>query len=241
MQKRGSFSLRLVLELVLSALLIFSSMSLARGLGTQQFFVKQSIAEESVLIIHALQSLPGNIVFLYPKDMSSYTVQLEDHAVIVDDKREAFSGAVKPETVSNSKTLYFYKNGNEISIAAAEPRVSQRECQPARLDRNNLRIEAPPAVQAVASSIGFPCSNDVCAADALSKSTTLSLSPAREGAAAFFSGETNRHIACNLLNGMLARNPQLETWLVPSDDLSLRIEVAPASIESLGRVVQESS
>ena len=245
MQKRGTLVLRLVLELALSAVIIFSLLSISKTLGTQQFFAKQSIAEEGALVVQALRTVPGNVVLPLSID-ESFVVRLEDKAVVVEDRitprKASFLGSVKPAIVKNSKTLYFYKDGNDISISSTEPVVSKRECTSLRLDRSNLRIEAPPAVQGVAQALGYRCSHNVCAADANPKDTTLSISLGTEGVAASFPDEGNSDLACTILNGMLAHDPSIDTLIIPGDfSQSARFEVETAQLETMGTVVQELS
>ena len=247
MQKRGTLVLRLVLELALSAVIIFSLLSISKTLGTQQFFVKQSVAEEGALVVQALRTVPGNMVLPFSID-ESLVVRLEDKAVVVEDRitprKASFLGNVKPAIVKNSKILYFYKDGSEISIDSKGPVVVQRECNVVRLDRSNLRIEAPPAVQGVASALGFTCSRDICAGSADTKETVVSLSQGNKGVAAYFSytSSKNKELACALLNGMLANTPKMQTWLIPGKfSQSIRVEIEPAQVGTMGIVAQRLS
>src|SRR3989344_2983154 len=112
MQKRGTLVLRLILELALSAVLIFSLLSLSRSLGTQQIFVKQSLSQGGALVIQALNKVPGNVVLPYPRDTSDFITRIQGSNFIVidaEDHKTPFLGRAKAADVQRSKTLYFYK------------------------------------------------------------------------------------------------------------------------------------
>src|SRR3989344_5910715 len=78
MQKRGTLVLHLVSELALSFVIISGLLSISRGLGTQQTFVKQGLEEEGALVIQAMQGMPGNLVLRHSRDVSEYIVRLEE-------------------------------------------------------------------------------------------------------------------------------------------------------------------
>ena len=246
MQKRGTLVLRLVFELALSFVIISGLLSISRGLGTQQTFVKQSLEEEGALVMQELQHVPGNIVLRHPRDVSDFIVRLESSEFVVVDtssRGTTFLGKVNPAVVQNSKELYFYKNGNEISIAAKKPVVTQRECVDVRLDRSRLEIQAEGAQQDIAKALAFKCSEKVCASGESSKDVKLAVTPSQEGIAAYFSvSSSNKDVVCTILNNMLARDSSLITWLVPGKlSQNYRIEVQPSLRETLGTVIQESS
>ena len=83
MKKKGQLVNKALIVLITSAIVIIAFYSAGKTYGNKEAFYKLAVAKDIALTIDYLYSIPGNIEFIYPNDISGYDIEIRDDSVRV--------------------------------------------------------------------------------------------------------------------------------------------------------------
>ena len=70
MKKRGSIAVNTLIVIILSALIVASFYNIGKAYGTEEVFYKFAVAKDLAIHLDLIYSLPGDIEYIYPNDVS---------------------------------------------------------------------------------------------------------------------------------------------------------------------------
>jgi len=83
MKKRGQLPNLALIGVIASAIVIFAFYSAGKTYGNQEAYYKLAVAKDIALTIDYLYSVPGDVKFVYPNDVSGYDVEIIGDSVRV--------------------------------------------------------------------------------------------------------------------------------------------------------------
>ncbi len=240
MHKRGTtLVLKPLFEVALALFFVASVFSIAKGMGSQEYFTQAHIARDGALIVDALAGMEGNSWIKYPYDVSEYDIHLNRTVFWLSAQpspiKHAFPATkgVIPRSVNDASAVV-YKNGYNISLAEQPPLSFRFPCEYSDIGRfPSVKMNVAPGMEPVAAALALSCREGFCsrgetsAEDLFVKVVPLEREgTAANGLAARFYYDSSRlkeskEIACQFLNKFLERQPGLDVWLLPSDSAEL--------------------
>lgn len=83
MKKRGQLVNKALIVVITSAIVIIAFYSAGKTYGNKEAYYKLAAAKDIALTIDYLYSVPGDVEFIYPNDISGYDVEIRDGSVRV--------------------------------------------------------------------------------------------------------------------------------------------------------------
>lgn len=83
MPKRGQLVLKAVIDLIISAAIIFAFPYIGQSFGSGDVYKKEIVAKEIALIIDSLYAYPYDIVVYYEQDLTGFIIEISNDEVIV--------------------------------------------------------------------------------------------------------------------------------------------------------------
>mgnify|MGYP001615738537 FL=1 len=83
MKKRGQLIYKALLVIIASSVVILAFTSAGKSYGNREPFYKLALAKDIAITIDLMYSLPGDIKYIYPNDLSKYDVELTQNTVTV--------------------------------------------------------------------------------------------------------------------------------------------------------------
>lgn len=83
MKKRGQLVYKALVVLIGSALIIAGFVQAGKSHGSQEAFYKLAVAKDLALTIDVIYSLPSDIEYTYPNDVSGYDVDINGNRVAI--------------------------------------------------------------------------------------------------------------------------------------------------------------
>jgi hypothetical protein len=269
MHKRGTtLVLKPLFEIALALFFVASAFSIAKGMGTQEYFVQARIARDGALLVDTFASVPGNGWMRFPSDVSEYDIHLERSTFSLAAEpgpiKHSFFGTngIIPRTTTDVSTIV-YKNGANISLAEHPKLLSQLDCDYSDIRQfQTIRMDITGGMEPLATALRLSCREGHCARGEGSEDIFIKVVPLTRGSiptngitARFYYDakyvKESRELGCQFLNSAMMRNPELNIWLLPTADstlgthkniIGLLIEVGPNDIvraaEALQSVVQ---
>jgi len=131
MKKRGALPLKYLYRLIAFFVIIGIFTYAGRIYGSGEAYYKLAIAEDLALTIDLIYSVPGNVVYVYPNEITGYDVEFKDSTVTVYDNTipkdplpasynfAGISGDKLDSLIKKPVYLRFEKTGNKITITGA--------------------------------------------------------------------------------------------------------------------------
>jgi hypothetical protein len=83
MQKKSQLVFRDLSAVLISVVLIVSFLSAGKSYGSQEAFHKLAIEKDLAITIDLLYSIPGNLEYTYPNDVSNYDIVIKNNVITV--------------------------------------------------------------------------------------------------------------------------------------------------------------
>ena|SRR3989344_9388865 len=83
MKKRGQLVNKALIVIITSAIVILAFYSAGKTYGNKEAYYKLAVAKDIALTIDYLYSVPGDIEFIYPNDISGYDIEIRESSVRV--------------------------------------------------------------------------------------------------------------------------------------------------------------
>ena len=109
MEKRGQLVNKALIVIIASAIVIMAFISAGKAYGSQEAFYKLAVARDLAITIDLMYSLPGNIEYVYPNDVSGYDIEVSDFSVKVYKHK---TGKLDPTIAKHSFVGTDYDNLN---------------------------------------------------------------------------------------------------------------------------------
>lgn len=120
MEKRGQLVSRAIFAVIASAIIVVSFRSVGEAYGTEEAYYKLAVAKDLALTIDLLYSLPGDVEYIYPNDVSGYDIELKDNKVSVfkhdSNKLDPSIGIYEFVGISSDKPNFIVKNEKFVKI-----------------------------------------------------------------------------------------------------------------------------
>lgn len=241
--KRGQIALKPVIEIVIVAVVVLSFFSFARDYATKDVHARARLSREGALLIDTFYDIEGNAFVTYPSDVSAYDILLQEQSLVLTQENQKSSNlfapaeGLVPNTLSNEQYVTFYKNGDTVSIAEKAPDINQFRCGKKVDYRSRSRqVQVTKETQKIADSLVLDCTSEsLCVAESAAlKENDIYVKiifMERAGVAARYTSEESKAIACNFINEVLKQKPDMDTWLLPTDDSELTSKKTPFIIE----------
>lgn len=129
MKKTGQLVNKALIVIITSAIVVIAFYSAGKTYGNKEAYYKLAVAKDIALTIDYLYSVPGDIEFIYPNDISGYDIEIRDGSVRVYqhnsgrlDATAGIYGYVETSYdkidafVSGPKYIKLKKTGNVIEV-----------------------------------------------------------------------------------------------------------------------------
>ena len=83
MKKRGQIPFMAITAFIASAIVVLAFYSAGKTYGNKEAYYKLAVAKDIALTIDYLYSVPGDVEFIYPNDISGYDTEIIDDTVRV--------------------------------------------------------------------------------------------------------------------------------------------------------------
>ncbi|HLC60956.1 MAG TPA: hypothetical protein VJJ52_06020 [Candidatus Nanoarchaeia archaeon] len=136
MKKRGQLVNKALIVLITSAVVIITFYSAGKTYGNKEAYYRLAVAKDIALTIDYLYSIPGDVEFIYPNEVSDYDIEITDNSVRVyqhgSGKLDATAGIYgyagtsydKINTfVSGPKYIEIKKTGNTITAIGLQDKT----------------------------------------------------------------------------------------------------------------------
>ncbi len=130
MEKRGQLIYKALVVIIGSALIIAGFLQAGKSYGSQEAFYKLAIAKDLALTIDLIYGLQGDIVYIYPNDLSSYHIEVKENTVKVSTDNQdktfglyTFVGIdqdILNVEIKNQKFVKLEKISNKIKITGVD-------------------------------------------------------------------------------------------------------------------------
>ena len=133
MGKNGQLlSYKAIFVLIVSSLLIYVFILAGKSFGSQEAPYKNALAKEIALTIDTIYSIPGDIIFIYPNQISGYTIEIKDNSVLVYKGNNKLDPTIQSYAfhrissdnpdfiISSHKYLTIQKKNNQLKITGLE-------------------------------------------------------------------------------------------------------------------------
>lgn len=77
MKKRGQLVYKALLVIIASAIVIIAFVAAGKSYGAQEAYYRLAVARDLALTIDLIYSLPGDIQYTYPNDVSDYDIEVK--------------------------------------------------------------------------------------------------------------------------------------------------------------------
>ena len=128
MKKRGSIVANAMIVIIISALIVASFYNIGEAYGTEEVFYKFAVAKDLAIHLDLIYSLPGDIEYIYPNDVSKYDVELKDNKVSVFDhnsnKLDPTIGVYEFVGISSDKPEFMAQGQKFVKISKSKNKIS---------------------------------------------------------------------------------------------------------------------
>lgn len=83
MKKRGFLAYKAIILGIVSIILIVGFINIGKSYGSQTAFYKLALAKDIALTIDLIYGLPGDIIYIYPNELSDYDIEIAGNRISV--------------------------------------------------------------------------------------------------------------------------------------------------------------
>ena len=132
MEKRGQLVFEALLVIIASGVVISAFVMAGKSYGSQDAYYRLAVSKDLALAIDLMYALPGDVVFTYPNDVSSYDIEIKDYSIRVYSHKSSLDPVVGTYSFAGTSTdkievairgekfVRLEKIGNNIKISGVD-------------------------------------------------------------------------------------------------------------------------
>jgi hypothetical protein len=144
MNKKATSLIMTIFEILVVIIITYGTMNMAYGYAKSDTVQKANIAEDIRMWVDTLSALPGDSIVEYPKDLSAYTVIMDNKKVMVlrkgdPDLKKAERDFILPVMFTASGAT---ENVDHVCLEKTKTKIFLRQCRPGETVLNPAKNQA---------------------------------------------------------------------------------------------------